>query len=121
MRALTGQVMGTYTDRNRDQWFEHVATTQDVLYGWLYMWWYMPARADIALLADQGVDVRIIGENEPYRDYGRSRKRLESILSGTEILYRSDEHLLTNFNHTKTFVSDTSVVVQSANLTQSAW
>ncbi len=65
--------------------------------------------------------ISMIVENNKYRQYGNDFKKLQEELAWHDITLLPDEHLWVNFTHAKTFVGDTNWVIQTANLSNSAF
>lgn len=89
---------------------------------WLYSWTNKTATHHLKELAEQGSDIRIILEDKQYRQYSDAFGDFADIFSGYDnVSIQSDRHLGTNFNHTKTFINDSRVSIQTANVTHSAF
>lgn len=102
-------------DHSRSKRSTLLSSAQDFLHIWMYNITHKESRALIKTLAKNEVQVKMILEDDKY---GLDEK--------TDpwwrwIQVRNDDKLHTNFVHAKTFVSDHFFIIQTANLTNSAF
>jgi len=112
------------TSPNKENWNareEYASSSDTFFYGWLYSLTKREAKDMLHRLADDWKDVRMIFENKQYKDFHKSWEHILEEFEGSDVQLMTDEHLWLNFNHTKTFVNDNYAIIQSANLTQSAF
>lgn len=99
-----------------DQFLARVWATQYSLDVRLYMLTYKKVETLLKNLAQLWVTSRLIWENLPYGWSDKEFKKLSDRLSAYGIQTYTDEHLWTNFNHTKTYISDKSrFLISTAN------
>ncbi len=73
-------------------------------------------------LAEQGVNIRIMIENKKYQQFKNTYKDLQSYFSGqANIEVKSDEHLPTQYLHSKITLMQSGFWIQSSNLTHSTF
>lgn len=79
-------------------------------------------RAKLKNLAEQGVNIRIMIENKKYQQFKNTYKELLEIFSGLQnIEVKSDEHLPTQYLHSKITLMQSGFWIQSSNLTHSTF
>lgn len=118
---FTGVLLTSPSWKNRKEWEYFADSTQEIFYGWLYNLTKREAKSLLLAMAERWVDTRLLMENRQYKDYRDSRQHLVDFFAWSSVVLQTDEHLWLNFNHTKTFVNDTYAIVQTANLTHSAF
>jgi len=73
-------------------------------------------------LADRWTDIRIMQENRKYVQYTDTYRQNINFFSWTEnVQMKSDDHLWTNFLHSKLTLSSNKYIISTANLTLSAF
>ncbi|PZM87035.1 MAG: hypothetical protein DLD55_03455 [candidate division SR1 bacterium] len=73
-------------------------------------------------LAQSGVKIRIMIENQKYQQFKNSYKELQNYFSGLQNLeVKSDEHLPTQYLHSKITLMQSGFWIQSSNLTHSTF
>lgn len=97
---------------------DRFAQTKYSLDIWLYRLTYHETETLFKNLADLWVQIRRIAENKPYEWVDKKFLQLKKRLEKHDIYVVNDEHLWTNFNHAKAFVSDSDrFLISTANLT----
>ncbi len=72
-------------------------------------------------LASNGVDLKIITEKNQYKSYGYSFENLEKSLQTSWLELKNDEGIGITYLHVKSFIFDDKFIIQTANLTYSAF
>ncbi len=73
-------------------------------------------------MASSDVDIRIIVENNKYKQYQNTLKELQKYFSGTSnIQLKSDIQMGTEYTHAKVNLIDSGFIIQTANLTHSSF
>ncbi len=79
-------------------------------------------RAKLKNLAEQGVNIRIMIENKKYQQFKNTYKDLQNYFSEqANIAVKSDEHLPTQYLHSKITLMQSWFWIQSSNLTHSTF
>lgn len=106
-------------NRYSDQLF----ATKKKLYMQTYHITYDEFVSDIQTLAKQWVDIQIMLENNRYADNNSNDEfeKLKNDLSKYWIQIKSDQELGTNFIHSKYVLGDDEYIIQTANMTYSAF
>lgn len=102
-------------DYSRHIWKETVERSKDFLYIWMYNISHRDSATVIKNQAKKGVSVKVILEDDKYGEDIDQEPR------GWWIQVKNDKELKTNFIHAKVLVSDDYYMIQTANLTQSAF
>lgn len=73
-------------------------------------------------LAENGVKIQIMIENKKYQQFKNTYKELQNYFSGLQnIEVKSDEHLPTQYLHSKIILMQSGFWIQSSNLTHSTF
>ena len=73
-------------------------------------------------LAEAGIQIRIMIENQKYQQYQNTFKQLQKEYAETpNIVIKSDQHMKTMYLHSKITLMDKSFWIQSSNLTHSTF
>lgn len=102
-------------DHSRTKWSSLLGSAHSFLHIRMYNITHIESRALIKTLAKNGVKVQMILEDNKYGPDEGNKPRW------WWIQIRNDDKLHTNFVHAKTFVSDHFFIIQTANLTNSAF
>lgn len=88
---------------------------------YMYQISYVDVENEIIRQSNEWSDVRLILENKKFVDYGFDYDDYKSYLTQEWIEVINDEEMKTNFNHAKALIFDDSFLIQTANLTYSAF
>ncbi len=104
-------------------WFEdYLLTTNEELKVYLYSFIYNPLISSFKDIANSWVDIQIVIENNKFNHDDEDYYELLNSFSWFQnIEIKNDEDLDTNFMHAKTFLLDDKFIIQTANLTYSAF
>lgn len=73
-------------------------------------------------LSDSGVDVQIMLENQKYQQYQNTFQNIKEYFENKDnIQIKSDEHLTTDYLHSKVNIFDSWYIIQTANLNHSSF
>ncbi len=99
-----------------------VQSAEDILYLQTYDFTHRDFRSLLKRLAQWWTDVRIMQEDQKFRQYADTYAQVVAFFSGVDnVQIQSDAKLGTNFLHSKLMLTDDRYAIKTANLTQSAF
>ena len=102
--------------------YDFVQSTKNILYLQTYDFTHKDIRVLLKKLAAGWTDIRIMQENKKFQQYADTYKQVVDFFTGVQnVQVQSDEKLGTNFLHSKIILTDDRYVIQTSNLTQSAF
>lgn len=121
LENITGVLLMT-PDRDTAETFQDEIERSRTLDFWLYQFSYQPLLDSFQKLARSGVKIRWIVENLPYWSDEKWFQKLQKLFAWRKVAtIVSDERLHDNFMHAKTFITDESFIIQTANLSYSSF
>lgn len=105
-----------------DKELQYFAAAQQYLDLWTYEFTHKDFKTTLKNLASQGVDIRIIVEDNKYQQYQNTLKILGQDFSWyQDIQLKSDKQMDTEYTHAKVNLIDNGFIIQTANLTKSSF
>lgn len=123
IQPVTWILLQTTKNSNpRKIWSDTMFGQSTIFYWRLYSRSNKEATLLLESLAKEQTDIQIILEDKQYRQYSDTFWAFANYYSWYDnVQVQSDKKLWTNFNHTKTFITDNRVSIQTANITKSAF
>ncbi len=99
--------------------FQKTTTSLDL---WTYEFTQKDVKYVLKNLLSSGVNIRIIVENNKYKQFQNTLKELQKYFSGyTNMSIKSDKQMGTEYTHAKVNLIDSGFIIQTANLTHSSF
>jgi len=118
IQELSGSLLASPKE-SFDPWKKMIQNTRWHLDMWMYDITYNRAKLPLVQLAESGIPMRVILEDDKYSSFGNSYIGTKALFAdaGIKIMSDWDLGLGTNYVHAKVFVTSDRAIIQTANLT----